>query len=203
MLVLESRDAKADASEFARASIATGEPFFFERTGKRADGGDVHVAFTLAFAATPHAPAAGFFVCQQHFPDAFWSSALQQHDNTARRISSTTLVAQRPSQLADFLSAFVGGPVVSHTGCIAADTGRGRVEVMTPAAAREIWGTGVLPVVGDRDGPHLAGACFAVADLAATRAVLGGRQITFAEHNGRLVIPADAALGTALAFEAA
>ena len=73
MLVLTSTDAKADARAFAKAGIGDFKPFFFERRGRRADGSATHVAFTLAFGTNAQAPQAGFFVCQHHHPENFWT----------------------------------------------------------------------------------------------------------------------------------
>ncbi len=103
MLVLDSNDAHADAARFATAGIGAFAPFYFERRGRRPDGQETQVAFTLAF-ANP-SPEAAFFVCQQHFPENFWNPAFQQHENGATNISAVTLAARR-----DFLAAFTGDP---------------------------------------------------------------------------------------------
>src|SRR5215212_9291312 len=47
------------------------EPFYFSRRGRRPDGAEAEVAFTLAFARDADAPDAGFFVCQHHHPGNF------------------------------------------------------------------------------------------------------------------------------------
>ncbi|MFD2030655.1 VOC family protein [Ancylobacter dichloromethanicus] len=71
MLVLEGRDAAIDKLEFDKAGIGGLDLFEFEREGKRLDGVDVKVAFTLAFARDPASPHAGFFTCLQHFSGEF------------------------------------------------------------------------------------------------------------------------------------
>ncbi|MBM3606756.1 MAG: VOC family protein, partial [Alphaproteobacteria bacterium] len=108
MLVLDSRDAARDAAQFAEAGIGDYEPFFFERSGRRPGGGETHVAFTLAFASDPHLPEASFFVCQQHFPEAFWDPRLQTHANGAVDVSAVTLSADSPSRHTAFLATFTG-----------------------------------------------------------------------------------------------
>ena len=50
MLVLEGRDAQADAQAFRGAGIGDFDVFDFEREGKRPDGTPIKVAFSLAFA---------------------------------------------------------------------------------------------------------------------------------------------------------
>ena len=84
----ESGDAMADAATFHSAGVAVSDVMRFEREGKRPDGAPVKVAFSLAFARDAGAPAIGFAVCQQHFPENFWNPAFQQHPNTATGIAS-------------------------------------------------------------------------------------------------------------------
>lgn len=110
MLALDSADAKADAARFAQEGLGAFEPLFFERRGRRPDGSETHVAFTLAFAFDARAPHAGFFVCQQHFPENFWNPAFQRHDNGASAIGSVGMIAARPEEYRSFLGAFSGAP---------------------------------------------------------------------------------------------
>src|SRR5690606_27985183 len=119
MLVLDSDDAKADAARFAAAGIGAFEPFFFERKGRRPDGSETHVAFTLAFANA--APDAAFFVCQQHFPENFWNPSFQRHENGATNITAISLALPDPAGHRAFLAAFTGDP--------AAALNVGRIEV--------------------------------------------------------------------------
>jgi len=86
MLALESRDAEADRATFDAAGIGGFEPFAFERRARAADGCETRVAFSLAFAASPAIPEAGFFTCRHETPDAFWNEALQRHANSADQI---------------------------------------------------------------------------------------------------------------------
>jgi len=106
MLVLDSVDAKADAATFRREGIGPFEPFFFERKGKRPDGSETHVAFTLAFAMDPGIENAAFFRCQQHFPENFWNPKFQVHPNGATGVKRVTL--QALGDHSKFLSGFTG-----------------------------------------------------------------------------------------------
>lgn len=104
MFVLDSVDAKADATAFRRDGIGPFEPFSFERKGRRPDDSETHVAFTLAFAFEPDLPHSGFLRCQQHFPENFWNPKFQQHPNGATGIKRVTL--QDAGDHVRFLSAF-------------------------------------------------------------------------------------------------
>jgi len=108
MFVLDSPNAKADAKRFAEKRIGSFEPFFFERRARRPDGSETQVAFSLAFAMDTRIPNASFFVCEQHFPENFWSPAFQKHPNGATDIVEVRLATINPAEHADFLGAFTG-----------------------------------------------------------------------------------------------
>jgi hypothetical protein len=202
MLVLESRDAEADHAEFAAKGIGKGEPLFFERKGRRPDGGEVHVAFTLAFAASPALPHAGFFVCQQHFPQNFWNPAFQDHANTVAGIEAVIMVADRPEAQAAFLKGFVAvGRHEIIEGGIAVDTGRGRIEVVRPPEFAEKYGAGALPV--DLATSRFAAIVLRCRKPAAAAAALRAGNVPHEERGGRPLVPASAAFGVALIFAGA
>ena len=96
MMVMRSADAEADRRSFEAAGIGGFARFDFARKGRRPDGREVEVAFSLAFAASPALPETGFFVCQQHFPENFWSRAAQVHPNGALGVAGLTLVCDEP-----------------------------------------------------------------------------------------------------------
>src|SRR5712691_11040598 len=142
LLILESRDAAADSAAFQSAGIGASEALKFEREGKRPDGSTVKVGFSLAFARDAKAPAIGFAVCQQHFPENFWNPAFQQHPNTANGIDAAVLVADKAGEHHAFLSAFAGGRDVFATSSgITASTPRGDISVMDAAAFSRHFGT--------------------------------------------------------------
>lgn len=180
MLVLESIDAAADHAAFRAAGIGHHELFRFEREGRRADGSPVRVAFSLAFATDPPA-VAGFFVCQQHYPENFWSLDLQRHANDVRSIAGVVLVAQEPAAHRAFLAEFTGVADIADTADgLTVHTPRGEVEVLTPRAYRARFRL---------DAPDVArGARLAVLRFIASR-----------ESEPRIV-PPQAAHGACLAF---
>jgi hypothetical protein len=147
MLVLDSADARADAARFAEAGIGRFEPFDFAREGRGPDGGEVEVAFTLAFALDPSLPSAGFFVCQQHFPEHFWNPAFQRHPNGATDVRVATLAAPEPAAHADFLSAFAGASAEQTTGGLAFPLEGGDLRV-EPGAGGFVSYTVSLPDAG-------------------------------------------------------
>src|SRR3954452_162785 len=115
MLVLEGKGAADDADAFRSAGIGDFKVFNFERAAKRPDGSPVKVAFSLAFATDAKAPDAGFFTCQQHYPENFWNPAFQQHANGVTGVTGVVFVAENPADHRVFLKAFAGGSDLQST----------------------------------------------------------------------------------------
>jgi catechol 2,3-dioxygenase-like lactoylglutathione lyase family enzyme len=135
LLILESRDAAADAAAFAEAGIAASDVMRFEREGRRPDGSAVKVAFSLAFAEDKFAPDIHFAVCQQHYPENFWNPAFQEHPNSATGIVGVVVVAEQPARHANFMQSFAGVVAAdAGTDAFTLTTPRGCIEVTTPAA---------------------------------------------------------------------
>ncbi|MBQ0822966.1 VOC family protein [Microvirga sp. HBU67558] len=198
MLVLDSQDAKADAALFARSGIGSFEPFHFERSGRRPDGSETKVGFTLAFAAAEGASKAGFFVCQQHYPENFWNPEFQRHDNKASRIASVTLAAPDPKRCRDFLTAFTGVQPSSPDGDdLSFSLGEDRVDVMTPDDAAEIYGS----VEAELDQPSFVAFAVRVEDIHRQATWLDSADIPYQHIGSRLIVPASTAFGVAIAFE--
>jgi hypothetical protein len=199
MLVLESRDAVADARAFRESGIGDFEPFRFEREGCRPDGGVVKVAFSLAFARDPQPSRAGYFVCQQHYPENFWNPAFQSHQNTGAGVAGVAIVAENPADHHVFLSAFVGERALAATSSgVTVQTPRGEIHVMDPAAFFSHFGTEPPDISG---GAALAALRIGVRDLGGLRARLETAGTAFVERMDRLIVGPSAAMGAAIAFE--
>ena len=201
MLILESSDARADASRYRVAGVGVSDAMHFEREGKRPDGTTVKVGFSLAFARDGKARDIGFAACQQHFPENFWNPAFQQHANSVDSVDAAMLVAEDPDSHRDFLSAFsgVGGLRVSASG-LAASTARGRIELMHPAAFSSRFGINPPDV---SQSARLAAVLLRVRDRAELLAALTAGQIAFSYRNGATVVAPQDAMGATLVFEEA
>jgi hypothetical protein len=171
----------------------------FEREGKRPDGAPVKVGFSLVFARDAGAPAVGFAVCQQHFPENFWNPAFQQHPNTARGIASIVLVAENPTDHHIFLSTFTGVRDLHATSSgVSAATPRGDIKVMDPAAFRSYFGTDPPDI---SQGARLAALQFHVRDRGALRAALGAGGVAFSVRMDATIVAPQTAMGATLVFE--
>jgi len=201
MLLLKGSNAALDARSFEAAGIGGFDVFDFAREGKRPDGTEVKLAFSLAFAVDPAAPDLRFGSCQHHFPENFWNPAFQIHANGARGVQGVTMVASNPAGRKTFLKAFTGvGEVQSTAAGVAVRTENGDIEILTPAAYRDRFGVQPEPM---GEGMTLNATRFAVADILQTAALHRQNGIVSRHHTGRLVVPPDAAHGATLIFEKA
>lgn len=199
MLVLDSKDAKADAAAFAGKGIGSFEPFFFERRGRRPDGSPTQVSFSLAFARDEAAPQAGFFVCQQHSPENFWNAEFQRHDNKAVDVASVAFAAPDPDRHAGFLTAFTGTEPERVTGeDLSFPLEGARLHAMRADDAAEIYGS----VEIEPDRPAFVAYSVRVEDMGRQGRWLDAAEIPYQTIGSRIVVPASAAFGVAIAFEA-
>ncbi len=198
MLVLDSQDAKADAAAFAQKGIGAFEPFHFERAGKKPDGSETKVAFSLAFAADKAAPRAGFFVCQQHYPENFWNPAFQVHENGAANVVTVALAAPDPDRCKTFLTDFTGVvPTSPALHDLSFRLSGAHLDVMTPDDAAETY----VSVEAELDQPSFVAFAVKVEDILVQSKRLDAAEIPYQHVGSRLVVPASAAFGVAIAFE--
>jgi len=198
-MVLESDNATSDKAVLERAGFGGFDLLNFTRRGKRADGSDAEVGFSIAFARYPASPRAAFFTCKQTHPENFWSAELQRHANGAQAISACALVAEYPSDHHIFLEAFTGirAPHASSLG-LAIRTPRGVILTFDRRGFRDTYG--VEPPMDE--GLRLGALVFKVDDPDKLRPACAKGGIRVKEAGGKLVIPAEVAFGATLVFEA-
>jgi glyoxalase-like protein len=198
MLVLEGRGA-ADAEAFGAAGIGDFDVFDFEREAKRPDGSSVKVAFSLAFATDAKTPDAGYFTCQQHYPENFWNPAFQLHTNGVSGVAEVVMVSEKPQDHLYFLSAFSGvSDVHSNATGFSVRTQRGDIRVMNAAAYRTYCATEPPNLTR---GARFAAIRFTIRDKAAVISVLQKGGVSFLERDFGIVVPADVAFGATLLFD--
>jgi Glyoxalase-like domain len=183
MVVMQSSNAEADRAEFARLAIGDFSRFDFARQAQRPDGAPVKVAFSLAFAASPAWDQTGFFVCQQHFPENFWSRSAQFHPNGALGIAALRFEHPRPEEGREFLRLFLDAEIEPERDGYAFDLEGARVEVRRGSGA-----------------PALSGLVINVEDLTTCRRALQAGGISYEERAEALVVPAEGGMGAVLSF---
>lgn len=198
MLVLKGRGA-LDVAEFAAKGIGDFALYEFERTGKRPDGSTLTLGFSLAFAADPGAPDAGFFTCQhRHPPSDFWNAEFQKHGNGASAVAGIVAAAAEPARHRDFLAAFADGTATAVDGGFRIDTPRGAIETITPDAFTRRFG---VKAPDASRGLRLAAIRFTVADASLMQAIPELAGIAGIYAGGPVVVGAEDALGAVLVFE--
>lgn len=142
MLVLTSADRDADRAGWIARGLPDYDPVDFERKARLPDGSETRVAFSLAFTGDPMLTGLGFFVCQQHTPDAFWKPDYQRHRNGAQRITAVTLAGQDPEAVRPFLEGYSGGTagITGPDGCYRVALAHDRIDVVP-------GGTAAMPAV--------------------------------------------------------
>lgn len=198
-LILEGRDAAADARDFRASGIAASDALRFDREGRTADGTPHRLGFSLAFARDAGAPWIGFATCQHHAPERFWETALQQHGNGTSAIAGAVMVAENPSDHHIFLSAFTGVRDLHATSNgVTASTPRGDIQIMDAAAFHGHFG---LEAPDVSDGARLAALVFEVKDQRVLIEALEAGAVPFFTQMRHVVISPDIAMGATLAFE--
>jgi catechol 2,3-dioxygenase-like lactoylglutathione lyase family enzyme len=200
LLILESKDARADESDFRAAGVLTAPTMRFEREAKRPDGGAVKVGFSLTFADDKASPDIHFVTCQQHYPENFWNPAFQRHANSAVGINGTIVVAARPGHHAHFFELFAGAPSIASNDGFAIRTPRGTIDMLTPVAFTRRFG--VEPPDVSR-GPRLAALRFAIDDTSVLEAMPEQAGIAGIFAGNPTVVGSRDAMGAVLIFEAA
>jgi catechol 2,3-dioxygenase-like lactoylglutathione lyase family enzyme len=196
MLVLRSDDTFVTHAELATAGLRTYDPVPFERVARGPDGSERKVAFTMDFVSDPRIEDAAFFTCQHHHPENFWRAEFQRHANGARGVESVIMVADDPASYGAFLVAFSGAEAhLTTPDGVFIDTGRGRVELLTPAAASAVLGGSV-----EGGAPRFIAYRIGTDDLAKAATALRAGGIGVAERGRFLIVPAQEALGVAVIF---
>lgn len=198
MLVLTSRDAQADARAFDHAGLGSFDPFSFARLGRRPDGSEIKLAFTLAFARSLDIPGAGFFVCEHHHPENFWNPEFQRHPNGAVSITSATLVCDSPERHRPFLESFTGERDTGEGGSnVAVKLASARIDAVGSEDAARLFGS----IEEDGIGANFVAYGIGVSDVASLARQLDHERISYERIGSRIVVPASVAFGVAISFE--
>lgn len=192
LVAMGSTDADADAALFLADGVGQGRRLDFGRTAVAADGTRRDVAFSLAFGETG-LPEAGVFTCHHHRPENFWNPAAQRHANGTLRLEAVALVHDGPALVAPALSSLLGTAPQGPPHRPRFTTPAGCIDVLRPEEAAARFGG--APAAG-----RFAGFGVVVASLAPVRRCLAAAGVPHHDIAGALVVPPDAAFGTALAF---
>lgn len=198
LLILESKDASADAATFSAARIAASQDLRFERDAKRPDGSSVKVGFSLAFAEDKAARDIHFAACQQHYPENFWNPVFQQHPNGVVGVAGVVVVADQPEEHQQFFEVFADACAVARNGDLVFATPRRMIEVMSPVAFLHRFG--VKPPDMTR-GARLAALRLAVTQPSRLQALPELAGIAGLYVGNDAIVGSEDAMGAILVFE--
>jgi catechol 2,3-dioxygenase-like lactoylglutathione lyase family enzyme len=193
-LVLASSDANADKAAFDKAGFGGFPVFDFGRMGKRPDGSEAELSFSLSFLREPDSRDVMTFVCQHKRPENFWFKELQAHSNRVARVSCATFVAESPTDHQYFLQAWTGirDPRSTSLG-VTVETTRGDIQITELRPFTDAFGAPPPVSKGLRFGAVTFGG-----DAKKIHEAVSKSGIAAQERNGRLVIHAH---GAVLVFE--
>jgi hypothetical protein len=192
MLVFDTTDARADIRSWREAGLKAYEPFDFSKMATLANGEQVELSFSLAFASHPAAPWLTAFACQYHRPEFYSQPQYQNHSNAASTVQDVWIAGEAAQDLADFLSKVTGASSIRKgSDRTVLQTQTGAIVLARPHAFEAAFGT---PAPHPEDGLHLAGftiGCRSLAHLAA---------LGLPKSGDRYVVPPSRGFGTAIAF---
>jgi hypothetical protein len=199
MLALKTSDAFADHQVFCKLGYAAGEPYAFERAATAADGSETRIGVRLAYAEDHRSPDCLLFACEHLAADTLWTSENTVHPNGAIGVTAVYLSEPNPADFQYYLEELTGQRSIRASSLgIAAETGEGLVEILTPYALHAMFG--VDKPQQDR-GLKLRGFALSVADIEAFRARLEESGCGYRRDGARIVIDPAAGQGAFICVE--
>lgn len=194
-LVLSSADANQDKLLFDEAGFGGFPVFDFGRMGRRPDGSEAELSFSLVHLREPVSGEVMTLVCQHRRPENFWFPELQQHANGMTRVTDAVFVAESPTDHQYFLQTFTGRRDVRSSSLgVSADTPRGTVQITEARPFADAFGASPAVSSGIRLGAVIFGG-----NMERLREQLAGTDVPITERAGRLAMQIH---GAVLAFEA-
>lgn len=138
------------------------------------------------------------YFCEHLTPELVWRPEWQRHPNGAQAVTRVIVATPDPRRTSELFRGLFGeGAVTERDGRCDVAAGTARVELTTPQAVAQEFGSAAPQASGRRE--YLAELEFAVGSLAVTEQALKGVP-GLVTAPGRIVVPASAAFNTTLAF---
>jgi len=187
-------DASVEPARLADAGFTLSPTVNLRRTIEAEDGGEVEVAFTVVRPQLGSIPEGRMQVLTHHTPEHMWQRRYVAREAAVAALTGVVFSGADPAASAERLGRLTGRQATAQSdGSSVVVLDRGRLLFVSPAAAAQLVGEPEQPA------PRIAAIELASQDLAATEHVLAKRGIRLGHcADGRLVVPADAAAGTAL-----
>lgn len=201
LLALKTSDARADHRAFCDLGYAQGEPFSFERVTTAPDGSETMIGVRLALAEDHRSPDCLLFVCEHLSADRVWTAGNIVHANKVSGVTAVYLSEPNPADFQYYLEELTGQrDIRSSSSGIEADTGHGKVSILTPYALNALFD---VPSEHHGRGLRLRGFSLAVPDIENFAVYLDGRKADYRRHGSRIIVDPAAGQGAFICFEEA
>ncbi len=170
-IVFASENAAATEQALTDAGVGHEQPGSFCRPVATAHGSR-DARFTTVRLRNDTTTAGRLYFCQHHTRELVWDDAWRSHPNGAIAVAEVVVAAREPARLGTLFARMFGERAVGNVaGGVRLKAGLADILVLDhEATAARVGG------FGDAREEAMAALVFRVADLAATRAVLGGRE---------------------------
>lgn len=198
LIAFTCADAAAEHARLEAAGFALRPLVRLRRPSKTDDGADAMCAFSV-IRPQPGAMAEGRIqTITQETPDVVWQPSLIARDNAVDMLSGVVVCVADPDEAAGRFARFTQKDPHPADGRIDLPLDRGCLSFMTPAQLG-----GFVSGLAAPTTPYIAAVAMRSRDLDATRAFLRDRGVPHDDAgSGRIVVPAEEALGATLVFHA-
>lgn len=200
-LVFGTDDSDALYATLAAADAPVLPPLAFSRPVEL-PGGARDARFRTVRVAREAVAAGRVYFCHHLTRDVVWRDEWRRHPNGVVGVAGVVIAAERPDTLAGvFTRLFGADAMVPIAGGLRLGAGLTSVDVVTRAEVERRFGR-AAPAADGR-GDAMAALVLRTADLSRTAAALRAGDVETVADAGRLLVPADAAMGVTLEFAAA
>ena len=199
MLALKSSDAASDQAEFSKLGYGRGGVLEFERDAELPDGSTRKIGVRISHAVDYRAPDCMVFTCEHLNEDVLWTGENTAHANGSIGVSRVILSEPNPADFQYYLEATAGQRNIraSSTG-IEADTGSGRISVVTPFALGAIYGVNIDDAAR---GLRLRGFVVQVDDLGGLGKLLDKNSVAYRRTGPGIIVDQAPGQGAFIVFE--
>ncbi len=199
MLALKSSDAASDQAEFSRLGYGRGDVLGFERDAELPDGSMQKIGVRISHAIDHRAPDCMVFTCQHLNEDVLWTSDNIVHKNGSVGVVQVILSEPNPADFQYYLEGTTGQRNIraSSTG-VEADTGSGRISILTPFALGAIYG---VDIDGGARGLRLRGFTIHVSDLDRLGDLFDENSVIYRRIGSGIIVDAAPGQGAFIVFE--
>lgn len=196
-LVFATRDADATHAAVTASGVPVLAPQAFSRPVE-IDGVPRAAAFRTVRLPVDTAPAGRFYFCEHATPELVWRDAWRAHPNAVTGIARVVIAAADPGALGALFARMFGDAMVyGEADGYVLTLGLATCEIRTPAVVRAGYGN-----LAAGRGDFMAALVLRSASLERTAAALAAGGVAVMRVGGRILVPAEAACGVTLVFEA-